>query len=303
MSKKHPTKKDFEIYNKTEKTCKKCGKKFYFSWSKGLSEFCSKTCAKTYSSTIKRAEVNKKVSETMKGRRIGYALLFPIDEDYIKNPKKCPICGLEIPYSRRKCKTCSRKCGSILSGLNNRGNPSGKKGGQRDKGGRSKTGYYKGIYCGSTYELIYTIYNLDHDIFFERNKKGFPYEYKGKTYNYYPDYYTKDGYVEIKGYWTELVDIKAAAVKEPIQILYKEHLKYAFDYVSKTYMNGKKSGWEVLYDDHKPKYKKICPECGVTFYKECNDRTFCSHSCGAKYRHRIRKQNQNLSKTHTANFM
>ena len=166
-----------------------------------------------------------------------------IKTEYYKNPKLCPICGKIIPYEKKNNKTCSRECGSVSSASINRGNPTGKMGGQRDKGGRSKSGYYKGHFCGSTYELVYTIYNLDHNIPFERNKKGFPYVYENKTHHYYPDYITPDGYVEIKGYWTDKVDVKLAAVKEPIQILYKKDLQYAFDYVSKTYMNGKKSEW------------------------------------------------------------
>ena len=297
MGKNHYTKSELEEYEKNEKTCKHCGTKFTKTWSKWiLSEFCCKRCAKCYSSILKRQEVNRKVSEKLKGRRVGYAAFFYDEEkeqklinEYSKNPKTCPICGKIIPYEKRKNKTCSIECGSVLGGLNNRGNPSGKKGGHRDKGGRSKSGYYKGHFCGSTYELVYTIYNIDHNIPFERNKKGFPYEYNGMIRNYYPDYITPNGYVEIKGYWTKLVDIKANALSEPIQILYEKDLQYAFDYVSKTYMNGKKSEWQVLYDDHKPMYSKVCPQCGITFHREQNDRTFCSHKCGALYRHKNKK--------------
>ena len=31
-------------------------------------------------------------------------------------------------------------------------------------GNRSKKGFYKGFYCGSSYELAYVIYNIDHNI-------------------------------------------------------------------------------------------------------------------------------------------
>jgi len=41
-------------------------------------------------------------------------------------------------------------------------------GGLRNGSGRSKSGYYKEIYCGSTYELCWVIYNLDHNISFSR---------------------------------------------------------------------------------------------------------------------------------------
>jgi hypothetical protein len=44
-------------------------------------------------------------------------------------------------------------------------------GGYRIGSGRSKSGYYKGIYCGSTYELCWAIHALDHNIKFSRFDK------------------------------------------------------------------------------------------------------------------------------------
>ena len=305
MSKNHYTLSELDEYEKNEKTCKNCGVKFFKTWSKWtLSEFCCQTCSRSYSTKIKRAEINEKISASLKTfhkgltkedyyekflknkkerRRCKDGLMTSNEnkERYYSNPKICPICNSVIPYEKRMRKTCSKECGGkaiVKTKLEK---------GYYDDPNRhfvtSKCGYYKGIYCGSTYELVYTIYNLDHNIPFERNKKGFPYEYDGRVHTYYPDYITSDGYIEIKGRWTDKVDAKLAAVDEPIKILYKKDLKYAFDYVSKTYMNGKKTGWQVLYDDHKPKYEKVCPECGITFYRDVNDRKFCSHSCSVKY--------------------
>ena len=296
MSKKHYTWEELVKYETQEKFCKNCGTKFFKTWSKWtLSEFCCQRCSKVYAANKNKEEVKKKVSETLKQyheqlpegaykkmrQELALRRRNKDTEIYLKNPKICPICNGVIPYERRHCKTCSKECGGraiVQTKLDK---------GYYDDPNRhfvtSKCGYYKGIYCGSTYELVYTIYNLDHNIPFERNKKGFPYEYGGKKHHYYPDYITPDGYVEIKGYWTDKVDAKLAAVDEPIKILYKKDLKYAFDYVSKTYLNGKKTGWQVLYDNHKPKYEKVCPECGITFYRDVNDRKFCSHLCAVKY--------------------
>lgn len=311
MSKCHYTKSELEKYENIEKTCKHCGTKFYKTWSKWtLSEFCCSKCARAFSTSAKREYINKKVSEKLKSYHDTISLeefrekflknkrqnrrckdgVMTSDENknhYYSSPKICPICNGVIPYERRHCKTCSKECARraiVQTKLEN---------GYYDDPNRhfvtSKCGYYKGIYCGSTYELVYTIYNLDHNIPFERNKKGFPYQYNGKTHHYYPDYITPDGYIEIKGMWTDKVDAKLAAVDEPIKILYKNDLKYAFDYVSDTYLGGKRSGWQSLYDNHRPKYSKVCPECGVTFYRDVNDRKFCSHSCAVKYNSRNRK--------------
>ena len=124
-----------------------------------------------------------------------------------------------------------------------------KAGGLRQGSGRGKKGWYKGFFCDSTYELAYIIYNLDHNISFKRCPKTIKYEY---TYNnekhiYYPDFILDDGtLVEIKGYHTNIVDIKIQAVKDrSIKILYEKDLKYAFDYI-KDYYNTTKI--EELYE-------------------------------------------------------
>lgn len=118
-----------------------------------------------------------------------------------------------------------------------------------DKTGRGKKGWYKGFYCSSTYELAYIIYCLDNDIPIQRYKGYYWYEYNGKKHKYFPDFILEDGsLVEIKGYWTELVDIKANAVHDrKLTILYYNDLKYAFDYVCNKY-NIKEDKLELLYE-------------------------------------------------------
>ena len=71
-------------------------------------------------------------------------------------------------------------------------------GGYREGSGRSKSGYYKGIYCGSTYELCWVIYSLDHNIQFNR----FPGMIEENGLKYYPDFLLDDGktIIETKGY-------------------------------------------------------------------------------------------------------
>lgn len=116
-------------------------------------------------------------------------------------------------------------------------------------GNRSKKGFYKGIFCGSSYELVYVIYNIDHGIEFSRCDRYYEYEYKGTTSRYFPDFELPDGtIVEVKGYHTELVDIKAAAVKDrPIKLLYRKDLEKHFEYVCSTY-NVKETEVYKLYE-------------------------------------------------------
>lgn len=85
--KKNPTKKQISEYESREKVCKNCGKTFYKCWTKWtLSEFCSKECSKSYSSNLKRDEVNKKVSKTLRDRNFLHPNRAKIRyEEYPKN--------------------------------------------------------------------------------------------------------------------------------------------------------------------------------------------------------------------------
>lgn len=78
-----------DVYDSTPKICKNCGRTYYKAWTKsGKSEFCSSSCSRQY----KREEVNRKVSNTLKNRKIGKAkILADITkrqiEEYITKPK------------------------------------------------------------------------------------------------------------------------------------------------------------------------------------------------------------------------
>ncbi len=101
-----------------------------------------------------------------------------------------------------------------------------------------KCGWYKGYWCDSSWELAFVIYNLDHSIKFERNTKGFEYEYENKTYKYYPDFILEDGtYIEIKGYKSKNSDAKIKAFPFKITVLYKNEIKKYLDYAKNKYGN------------------------------------------------------------------
>lgn len=110
-------------------------------------------------------------------------------------------------------------------------------GGLRHGAGKGKKGWYKGIYCDSTYELVYVIYNIDHNISFKRCKRVYEYEYNGEIHKYHPDFELEDGtLIEIKGYINDIVYIKLNAVTDrKIIMLTKEDLEYAFNYVKTSY--------------------------------------------------------------------
>jgi len=119
-----------------------------------------------------------------------------------------------------------------------------KLGGYRRGSGRGKQGRYKGIWCDSSWELAWVIYNLDHNIIFEKNWEKFEYEYQGKIHHYIPDFKIGEEFIEVKGYMTDQSLEKIKQFPYKIRILGKNELKPIIDYVEKIY--GKK--YIELYD-------------------------------------------------------
>lgn len=103
--------------------------------------------------------------------------------------------------------------------------------------GRGKRGYYKGIYCQSSWELAYVIFCIDHKINFIRNNKYFEYSFNGKLHHYFPDFYlpNTDTYVEIKGYFDKRSQAKAEQFKGVLQLLTLKEMQPILDYVESVY--------------------------------------------------------------------
>lgn len=158
-------------------------------------------------------------------------------------------------------------------------------GGYREGSGRSKSGYYKGIYCGSTYELCWAIYSLENNIDFTR----FPGLLEKDGLKYFPDFLLADKktIIELKGYEKEESVIRKTRLAEElgyvVEVLRKDDLKYAFDYVTEKYKTKK---YYELYDGYKPKYSYVCSGCGNNFFKDKalkTQLTFCNRVCSGKY--------------------
>ena len=279
------------IKKDTELICPKCGKKFTikvseYQLNKGkYRKFCSRACA---NSRQFDTETNNKRSHTLK--EFYKNLLISPERSRNYKTYHCKYCGKEFDMSEPRHYLSRTYCSKECCDKWVRENVYSKSGGYRKGSGRSKHGWYKGIYCDSTYELAYLIYCLDHNINIKRSKKVFEYFIDGKKHQYHPDFEVDGELIEIKGYHNELVDIKILSVDKPIKILYKKDLEVCFDYILNTY--GKyKEHIKELYDDYKPTYKYICDECGSEFTRDSLIKTphkFCSRSCSGKF---IRKVN------------
>ena len=218
--------------------CKNCNKNESVKYSKySNGEFCSRKCSKSYSSKEKRLEINKKVSDTLKGRN-----------DYIWNKSEyyifCEVCNKKIKKPKSKIHQhnfCSRNCYLKYDKLNVG------TGGYRYNSGRGKSGWYKGYYCSSSYELAYIIYCLDKNIHVVRNTKGFEYKFNDKARHYYPDFIVDGEYIEIKGFKRVEDDSKWASFPYKLKVLFKKDLIDIFDYVVSKYGNDYISMYESTY--------------------------------------------------------
>lgn len=99
-------------------------------------------------------------------------------------------------------------------------------GGYVPTSGRGKKGWYKGIFCDSSWELAYILYMVEiKGVAVKKNWEKFPYVYKGKQFNYVPDFILPDKtYVEVKGYLTDLVLQKIKQFPGTIELVSQERM-------------------------------------------------------------------------------
>ena len=110
-------------------------------------------------------------------------------------------------------------------------------------------GFYKGYWCDSTWELVWIIYNLEHNIKFNRNRQGFIYEYNNTKYKYYPDFILEDGsYVEIKGIMTDKDKCKISQFPHKLTVLMYSDLVEMFEYVKYKYGSVYTSELSKMYE-------------------------------------------------------
>lgn len=219
--------------------CQKCGKKYTLTlrnidFKQGnYKKYCCKSCANT---RILSEETKQKISNSIHAYNINN------------------------PYTNYKIYTC-KVCGKTFNKFDNR-NISGQiycskeckhkflsehTGGYRKGCGRGKSGWYKGIYCDSSWELAFVIYHLDNNLYIERCKEKRKYIYNNTEHIYIPDFITNEGIIEIKGYKTKQWEIKENSNPD-IKVLYKNDIKFYLDYVKQKYGND----YIKLYDNSNP---------------------------------------------------
>ena len=249
------------------KICPKCFKEF-----DSHTMFCSRSCANSKVQTEEMNAARRTKLIGLKGPQSKSKGVFTIErETRICKDTNCNRL-FECPKTSNK-KYCSDICWKNNSG------------GYREGSGRAKSGYYKGIYCGSTYELAWVIYNIDHNIEFKRFETTL--SDPDSKLKYVPDFIQNNCIIEMKGFEniekTEAKSNLARKLGYEIKVLYKDDLQYAFDYVISRYKTDK---FYTLYDEYKPKFDYVCDTCRKEFSKDrkkITDKVFCSRQCACKF--------------------
>lgn len=189
----------------------------------GSGRFCSTKCARSFSTSKDRKAINSKIGKSLTGKPSFFLGKLKV----LREERMCPKCKSTFT-TRVKSNTryCSRKCGGFNGG------------GLRDGAGRGKSGKYKGIRCDSTWELAWVIYQIDHNIEFQRNHQGFKYEYNGSTHTYYPDFMIDGVYYEIKGYESPQFMAKKLAFPYELIVIGKAEIVTFINYAKSKYGNN-----------------------------------------------------------------
>lgn len=108
-------------------------------------------------------------------------------------------------------------------------------GGSRN-GGKGKRGWYKGIWCDSSWELAWLIFSNECGELPKRNQQKFEYRFKGETRKWKPDFIMPNGvYVEIKGWFVDSTFAKIEQFQKPLIVLTWNELENIICYIIKKY--------------------------------------------------------------------
>lgn len=216
--------------------CETCGKEHDGKYGSG--RFCSVSCAnKRKHSKETKLKISKGVKNSEKfllRNDLKYHRYITIDEI----PKKiCPICGNQIKptiykhytgYSADFNMFCSQECYNKNISIRN----VGKTGGFFENTVKNyKSGWYKGIYCDSSWELAFVYYHIDNKNNISRCKEvRLYYDENNKEHKFYPDFIVNGKIYEIKGRQDKFYKYKMQ-YNSDVTFIFKEDIKLYLDYI------------------------------------------------------------------------
>ena len=246
---------------KSRPRCLVCGKETKTMRSKFCSPGCGYVGRGNGRGVARSAETRRKISNALRKN----------------HPRQCLICRRVFKPRNSKSICCSIACGRKHASLmlTGRKNP-GKGGGCREGSEYSKGGWYKGIYCGSTYELIFVVYHMEKNIEINRAVASLPYAFEGRIFQYHPDFEVSGKMYEIKGY----MNPKAEAKKEQFPHIIIVEKKEIARMQAESSLAGKKWPEVVTLYDKSNVATERCANCGELFIKPRKKSMYCSRRCG-----------------------
>lgn len=113
--------------------------------------------------------------------------------------------------------------------------------------GNGKKGWYKGIFCDSSWELAYVVYHIEHNMHIKRCNIQFIYEWNGTVRKYFPDFITNEGIIEVKGKFDKKSIYKHKCFPD-VKIIDRIGIKPYLQYVINKYGD---EFWNILYEKNK----------------------------------------------------
>lgn len=219
-------------FNLLDKRCEQCNEKLFYKLKK--TKFCNNSCAAKYNNTGRVVKYSEEARKTMKLIGLNNFKNFA---DYQKSRPKaqvfnkiCEICKntFEVTSGKKLNKTCSKECKSLLQSKVN----------HRENNTYGKFGYYQGIYCASSWELAFLIYNKDLGKDIQRCELTFTYFMDDQQHTYFPDFIMDNIIYEVKGYEKEDVQLKTQAVLDAgykIDVIRKKEIMPIIKQLKKKY--------------------------------------------------------------------
>lgn len=220
----HPEKyikKEFKII------CPKCGNGFIITctendFKKGkYRHYCSRKCANSHVVSIEtKVKIGNSVRNSEKFKK---SILKTTKIQY------CKYCEKE--YKDKHSQFCSKECKALYLK-----NVLSKCGGFREHSVKNyKSGWYKGIHCDSSWELVFLIYHFDHNISISRCKEVRKYiDVNGIERKFYPDFVVNGQIIEIKGK-QDINYINKQNYNKDVTFLFKSDMQFYINYVVNKY--------------------------------------------------------------------
>lgn len=224
--------------NDYELICPICGKTYILNLtlndfkSKKYRKTCSKTCANKLAilncdNNKRKNKISNSVKSYNKNKNINKKIftceycgkLYSKSKDWKSNKYCCEDCLKINKHNKLSQAAIKNKLGGLNSNTTHK---------------NYKRGYYKGIWCDSSWELAFVVYHLDNNIKIERNYNYKEYTFNNNIYKFYPDFIVDGKLYEIKGFITPKNKAKIEQIND-VKFIFRNDIKFYLNYAIEKY--------------------------------------------------------------------